>query len=110
MDLAEWLRDLGLEQYAPAFREHDIDQEVLYRLTAEDLRELGVASIGHRRRLLNAIAALAEKPANGDAAKPEPQIPTPALAAEAEPRTGPAGLRPAPVISEGEPTSRSEAL
>jgi class 3 adenylate cyclase len=58
MDLAEWLRGLGLEQYAPAFRDNDIDAEVLIRLTAEDLRELGVASIGHRRRLLDAIAAL----------------------------------------------------
>ncbi len=60
MDLAEWLRGLGLEQYAPAFRDNDIDGEILLRLTAEDLRELGIASIGHRRRLLEAIAALGE--------------------------------------------------
>ena len=58
MDVAEWLRGLGLEQYAPAFRANDIDEEVLRRLTGEDLRELGVTSIGHRRRLLDAIAAL----------------------------------------------------
>ena len=58
MDIAEWLRSLGLDQYAPAFRDNDIDEGVLRRLTAEDLRELGVASIGHRRRLLDAIAAL----------------------------------------------------
>ena len=58
MDVAEWLRGLGLDQYAPGFRANDIDEEVLRRLTAEDLRELGVASIGHRRRLLDAIAAL----------------------------------------------------
>jgi hypothetical protein len=58
MDLAEWLRGLGLEEYGPAFRDHDIDGEVLRRLTGEDLRELGVASVGHRRRLLDAIAAL----------------------------------------------------
>jgi class 3 adenylate cyclase/tetratricopeptide (TPR) repeat protein len=58
MDVAEWLRGLGLEQYVPAFRANDIDEEVLRRLTGEDLRELGVASIGHRRRLLDAIAAL----------------------------------------------------
>jgi SAM domain (Sterile alpha motif) len=55
-DVTDWLRQLGLEQYAPAFRDNDIDDEVLRRLTAEDLRELGVASIGHRRRLLDAIA------------------------------------------------------
>src|SRR5215472_1482452 len=58
MDVAEWLRGAGLEQYAPAFRDNDIDWEVLRRLTAEDLRELGVASVGHRRRLLDAIVAL----------------------------------------------------
>jgi SAM domain (Sterile alpha motif) len=58
MDVAEWLRGLGLDQYLPAFRANDIDGEVLRRLTAEDLRELGVASIGHRRRLLDAIATL----------------------------------------------------
>jgi class 3 adenylate cyclase/predicted ATPase len=66
MDVAEWLRGLGLGQYAPAFRANDIDEEVLRRLTGEDLRELGVTSIGHRRRLLDAIAALdtAEAPAS----------------------------------------------
>ena len=60
MDVAEWLRGLGFGQYAPVFRDNDIDGEVLRRLTAEDLRDLGVASIGHRRRLLDAIAALGE--------------------------------------------------
>jgi hypothetical protein len=60
MDVAAWLKSLGLERYAPAFRDNDVDAEVLLRLTAEDLRELGVASIGHRRRLLDAIAALTE--------------------------------------------------
>jgi len=45
MDVAEWLRGLGLEQYAPAFRDNDIDGEVLSRLTGEDLRELGVRSM-----------------------------------------------------------------
>src|SRR3984893_14700233 len=60
MDVAEWLRGLGLEQYAPAFRDNDIDREVLHGLTADDLRELGVASIGHRRRLLEASARLVD--------------------------------------------------
>jgi class 3 adenylate cyclase/predicted ATPase len=58
MDVAGWLRELGLGHYVPAFRDNDIDGEVLRRLTAEDLRDLGVASIGHRRRLLDAIARL----------------------------------------------------
>jgi class 3 adenylate cyclase/predicted ATPase len=60
MDVAEWLRGLGLQQYVPAFRDNDIDGEVLCGLTADDLRELGVASIGHRRRLLDAIARLVD--------------------------------------------------
>jgi class 3 adenylate cyclase/predicted ATPase len=58
VNVTEWLRGLGLEQYAAAFRDNDIDEEVLRRLTGEDLRELGVTSIGHRHRLLDAIAAL----------------------------------------------------
>jgi len=58
VDIAAWLRGLGLEQNESAFHANDIDGEVLRRLTAEDLRELGVASVGHRRRLLDAIAAL----------------------------------------------------
>jgi SAM (Sterile alpha motif) domain-containing protein len=46
MDVAAWLQRLGLERYVPAFRDNDVDAEVLLRLTAEDLRELGVASMG----------------------------------------------------------------
>ena len=62
MDVVAWLRGLGLEQYAPPFRDNDIDDAVLRQLTAEDLRELGVASVGHRRRLLDAIAAFGAPP------------------------------------------------
>jgi formyl-CoA transferase len=80
MDLAEWLRGLRLEQYVPAFRANDIDEEVLRRLTGEDLRELGVNSIGHRRRLLEAIAAL------GTAEAPPAPTPVPIAASEAERR------------------------
>jgi len=58
MDVSTWLRDLGLEDYVRAFQAHDIDAEVLPRLTAEDLIALGVTSVGHRRRLLDAIALL----------------------------------------------------
>ncbi|MFO1069356.1 MAG: AAA family ATPase [Geminicoccaceae bacterium] len=64
MDIASWLAGLGLGRYAPAFRGNDVDAEVLRRLTGDDLRELGVASVGHRRKLLQAIAALpADTPA-----------------------------------------------
>jgi hypothetical protein len=58
LDVADWLRGLGLEQYASAFRGNAIDAEVLPSLTAEDLRDIGVAPVGHRRRLLEAIAGL----------------------------------------------------
>jgi hypothetical protein len=58
MDLGGWLRGLGLERYEAAFRENDIDETVLPSLTHENLKELGVASLGHRVKLLDAIAAL----------------------------------------------------
>src|SRR5215467_6131570 len=58
MDVAAWLRDLGLERYVSAFRDNDIDTEVLPKLTAEDLINIGVTSVGHRRKLLDAIATL----------------------------------------------------
>jgi hypothetical protein len=60
MDIGGWLRGLGLERYEQAFRENEIDLRVLPKLTAEDLKELGVAAIGHRRLLIDAIAALPE--------------------------------------------------
>jgi class 3 adenylate cyclase len=60
MDIGAWLRQQGLEQYEPAFRENKIDSEILPRLTAEDLKDIGVALVGDRRRLLEAIAALRE--------------------------------------------------
>jgi SAM domain (Sterile alpha motif) len=65
-DVGVWLSALGLEQYEAAFRENAIDAAVLPTLTADDLRELGVAAIGHRRRLMNAIGELAG--ASSDAA------------------------------------------
>ena len=61
MDVADWLRSLGLERYEAAFRDNEIDESVLPSLTAEDLKELGVSSVGHRRKLLDAIASLHAK-------------------------------------------------
>jgi class 3 adenylate cyclase/predicted ATPase len=58
VDIGAWLRALGLERYAPAFYANEIDATLLPRLTAEDLKDLGVDLVGHRRRLLDAIAAL----------------------------------------------------
>ena len=56
MDVAEWLHGLGLGQYEAAFHENAVSADLLPRLTADDLREIGVAAVGHRRRLLDAIA------------------------------------------------------
>jgi class 3 adenylate cyclase len=66
VDVAAWLKDLGLEQYEAAFRDNAIDGDLLPSLTAEDLKDLGVTIVGHRRKLLDAIAAI------GAASKPKP--------------------------------------
>jgi class 3 adenylate cyclase/pimeloyl-ACP methyl ester carboxylesterase len=76
MEIADWLRRLGLDQYEHAFRENDIDAETLPGLTADDLRELGVTSLGHRKKLLSAIATLSAKPDNGDHAPSPLEIST----------------------------------
>ncbi len=81
MDVAAWLRNLGLERYVSAFRDNDVDAEVLPKLTADDLISIGVASVGHRRKLLDAIAALG------------PEVPPVAVAA-------PPSHAPAPVDAE----------
>ena len=77
MDIAEWLEGLGLGRYAPAFVENEVSWEILSKLTAGDLREMGVVAVGHRRQLLEAIAGLATPapasgvaPARGRAATP----------------------------------------
>ncbi len=58
MDVGGWLRSLGLEQYEAAFLKNEIDASLLPNLTAEDLKDLGVSLVGHRRKLLDAIATL----------------------------------------------------
>ncbi len=61
MDVGVWLRGLGLGQYEAAFRENEIGGDVLPNLTADDLKELGVTVVGHRRKLLTAIGSLADR-------------------------------------------------
>ena len=70
MDTVAWLKQLGLEQYEAAFRDNAIDFALLPDLTAEDLKEIVVTALGHRKRLLASIAALRESnsPAAGDLA------------------------------------------
>jgi class 3 adenylate cyclase len=75
MDVTEWLRSLTLEQYAPAFEQNHISPELLPSLTADDLKELGIASVGHRREMLEAIAELCAEPvAAADVLAPEPDV------------------------------------
>ncbi len=64
VDIAAWLQELGLERYLEAFRANDVDADVLRTLTGDDLKELGITSLGHRKKLLEAIAAL--QGASGD--------------------------------------------
>jgi len=65
VDVRAWLEGLGLESYAEAFADNDIDGATLPALTAEDLKDVGVASVGHRRKLLEAIVALGSGEAAG---------------------------------------------
>ena len=58
MDIVVWLRSLGLEEYEEAFRDNKIDERILPNLTQEDLKEIGIGPVGHRRILLDAFAAL----------------------------------------------------
>ena len=77
MDVAAWLRDLGLGRYVSAFRDNDIDAEVLLKLTAEDLISIGVTSVGHRRKLLDAIAGLGMAMRTAEVAGSAPGAPSP---------------------------------
>src|SRR3974377_2075390 len=61
--IADWLERLGLGQYAQRFAENDIDFSILSDLTDQDLEKIGVASLGHRRKLLRAIASFNDMPA-----------------------------------------------
>jgi hypothetical protein len=73
MDVGGWLRSLGLERYEAAFREHEINEQILRHLTQEDLKEIGVGPVGHRRMLLEAIAAL-RTPTGGNTASADTAI------------------------------------
>ena len=86
MDILAWLRELGLERYEQAFRENEIAADILPKLTADDLKDIGVTIVGHRRKLLEAIAALAE-PAVAQQAEPSaPGSPSVARPSAAERR------------------------
>jgi class 3 adenylate cyclase len=78
LDIDGWLRGIGFAQYAEMFRANDIDIELLGRLTSDDLQDMGVVSLGHRKKLLEAIAALVaapEAPARIPVPATEPKTP-----------------------------------
>jgi hypothetical protein len=89
MDIVVWLRSLGLGKYEAAFRENEIDETVLPNLTAEDLKDLGVSLVGHRRKLLDAIATLRNdgsgQPQSVTTASARPSAETPSATPVAEP-------------------------
>jgi class 3 adenylate cyclase len=83
LDIDGWLREIGLPQYAEMFRANDIDGELLGRLTNDDLKDIGVASFGHRKKLLEAIAELGGAPTETPASPPVVPAPIPATVAPA---------------------------
>ena len=85
MDIVVWLRSLGLGKYEAAFRENEIDETVLPSLTHETLKELGVTAVGHRLKLLDAIAAL-RSDASGNAPSVGAATPSNTLSARPEDR------------------------
>jgi class 3 adenylate cyclase/tetratricopeptide (TPR) repeat protein len=100
VDVAAWLRSLGLERYEEAFRDNEVDAGILPSLTADDLKDMGVAAVGHRRKLLDAIAALngvaGGEPSGAAPSQPTTPPPTP-------PTTPPTAPQPArQARSEGE--------
>lgn len=92
-DIGQWLEGLGLGDYAELFRANDIDLDLLPELTPEDLKEIGVTSVGHRRQLLNAIAGLGggAPPAPDPPSAPEPPPPDPKPAPEPDSADAAAG-------------------
>jgi class 3 adenylate cyclase len=73
VDVAAWLNGLGLDRYKQAFEDHAIDFALLPKLTADDLRDIGITAVGHRRKLLEAIAALRD---SSGARTQKPDVPS----------------------------------
>jgi class 3 adenylate cyclase len=90
VNVEAWLRDLGLERYTDAFRANEIDCHILPTLTAQDLSDIGVTIVGHRRKILNAAVLLQGNPADASldisAEKRIAEITSPAATPEAERR------------------------
>jgi hypothetical protein len=85
MNVAQWLNAIDLGQYEAVFRDHEIDAGVLRDLVEGDLEKIGIP-LGHRKRLLKAIAALGTAEAPAKPSSPSP-VPSPAGVAERRPIT-----------------------
>src|SRR6516162_8755880 len=97
--IGDWLQKLGVGQYAQSFAENDIDFAVLADLTDQDLEKIGVASLGHRRKLLRAIANLNVAPAG---TAPIPASPEASMHIAPDATTAPASLHVASIPAAGE--------
>src|SRR5208282_1251245 len=85
MDVGVWLRNLGLGQYEATFRDNEIDSAVLPKLTVDDLKDLGVEVVGHRRKIMSAIEELnAASLAGADAIKPPQTQAPPSVSANSD--------------------------
>ena len=86
--VADWLEKLGMSEYVERFAENDVDFTLLPELTDQDLEKIGIASLGHRRKILRAIAALYSTPTAAKPTVPVPEAvaPTPKPPAEGAPR------------------------
>ena len=99
-DIGHWLSALALPQYTQAFIDNDIDQEILAGLTDADLKELGVASLGHRKRILAALAPAAPTSPAAPTAPDAPTVPATPLPQSATPV--------APLLQSSEQTPATE--
>ena len=64
MSIENWLENLDLSEYIDVFKKESIDIDILSELTSDDLKEIGVVKLGHRKIILKAISELQEKPLN----------------------------------------------
>jgi hypothetical protein len=97
IDVGAWLRDLGRGEYDATFRENAISEKVLPNLTAEDLKDMGIGTVGHRRMLLDAIAGLR----TGADAKAQTPSTTPLSTVPVAVASTPASARYADVLRSG---------
>jgi hypothetical protein len=98
LDIDSWLRGIGLAQYAEMFRANDIDIELLGRLTNDDLKDIGVVSFGHRKKLLEAIAELA----GAVPVSPQPELIEPLASSAADRDAAEAAFGEAIEVSRGQ--------